>query len=232
MAENKKSFLLYADQLDIFEGLDDAEAGRLAKHIFRYVNDKNPVAPDKLTQIAFEPIKQQLKRDLDKWETILQKRSKAGKASAESKKHNSTKSTHVESVEHNSTKSTVSDNVNVNDNVIVNVNEISSIEETAFTKTHGKTISEFEQELLTSEIAKQERCMLHKLSPEKHDEYAKKFILKIKAEEHWQDRREALRYFSNTIPYFKKEEANQPKSLKPVGAPVEKGNRPTFEAAA
>lgn len=109
---------------------------------------------------------------------------------------------------------------------------VQGVADTPFTKTHGKTISEFEQELLTSEIAKQERCMLHKLSPQKHDEYAKKFILKIKAEEHWQDRREALRYFSNTIPYFKKEEVNQAKSLKPVGTPVEKGNRPTFEAAA
>ena len=104
--------------------------------------------------------------------------------------------------------------------------------ETPFIRTHGKSISDFEKELLTSERAKQERCVLHKLTPEKHDEFVLKFILKIKVEEHWQDRREALRYFSNTIPYFKKEEVNQAKSLKPVGTPVEKGNRPTFEAAA
>lgn len=78
MAEDKKSFLLYADQIHTFEGLDDAEAGRLIKHLFRYVNDQNPVPPDKLTQIAFEPIKQQLKRDLEKWDEEIIKKSTGG----------------------------------------------------------------------------------------------------------------------------------------------------------
>lgn len=78
MAENKKSFLLYADQIHIFEGLDDDEAGRLAKHLFRYVNDLNPEPPDKLTKVAFEPIKQQLKRDLQKWDGEKEKKSESG----------------------------------------------------------------------------------------------------------------------------------------------------------
>lgn len=82
MAENKKSIVMYVDWLTTFEQLDDAEAGRLVKHLFRYVNDENPVAPDKLTQIVFEPIKQQLKRDLQRWESIRQKRSIAGQHSA------------------------------------------------------------------------------------------------------------------------------------------------------
>jgi len=68
MADNKKSVILYCDVIHTFEVLEDDEAGRLIKHYLRYVNDLNPVAPDKLTQIAFEPIKQQLKRDLIKWE--------------------------------------------------------------------------------------------------------------------------------------------------------------------
>lgn len=78
MAENKKSFLLYADQIHTFEELSDEEAGKLVKHLFRYVNDQDPVAPDKLTKIAFEPIKQQLKRDLVKWEEELAKKSESG----------------------------------------------------------------------------------------------------------------------------------------------------------
>lgn len=49
------------------------------KHFFRYVNDQNPKAPDKLTQIVFEPIKQQLKRDLKKWETKAKKNSENAK---------------------------------------------------------------------------------------------------------------------------------------------------------
>ena len=78
MAENKKSFILYADQIHIFNGLDDDEAGRLIKHIFAYINDRQPV-PDKITKIAFEPIKQHLKRDLEEWNTVIEKRSKSGR---------------------------------------------------------------------------------------------------------------------------------------------------------
>jgi uncharacterized phage protein (TIGR02220 family) len=117
MAENKKSIIIYADWKTTFEQLDDDEAGRLIKHFFRYVNDENPIAPDKLTQVCFEPIKQQLKRDLIKWEEIKLKRSKAGQISAELRKK--TNSTHVEQtpthVENDPTNSTVNVNVNVND---------------------------------------------------------------------------------------------------------------------
>jgi len=86
MAENKKSFVLYTDQISLFENLDNDEAGKLIKHIFRYVNDLSPEAPDKLTLIAFEPIKNQLKRDLVKYEDKRKQWSEAGKKSAEAKK--------------------------------------------------------------------------------------------------------------------------------------------------
>jgi hypothetical protein len=68
MAKDKKTILVYADWISIFEKLEDDEAGKLIKHFFRYVNDQNPSAPDRLTDIIFEPIKQQLKRDLKKYE--------------------------------------------------------------------------------------------------------------------------------------------------------------------
>lgn len=101
--------------------LPDEKAGQLFKHILSYVNDENPVTDDLIIQIAFEPIKQQLKRDLVKWDEIRSKRSEAGKASAYKRQQTST---HVQSVEQTSTNSTVSVNgtvsVNVNDNVKVN----------------------------------------------------------------------------------------------------------------
>ncbi len=78
MAEGKKSVIVYVDWIHIFEGLEDDEAGKLIKHLLRYVNDLNPEPPDKLTKIAFEPIKQQLKRDLIKWEETGLERSKSG----------------------------------------------------------------------------------------------------------------------------------------------------------
>lgn len=93
MAEDKKAFLLYADLIHTFEELEDDEAGKLIKHMLRYVNDRNPVAPDRLTKIAFEPIKHQLKRDLIKYEAKKKQWSEAGRKSAEARmeKNKSTK---------------------------------------------------------------------------------------------------------------------------------------------
>lgn len=69
MANGKKSVLLYCDIYHTVKELSDCEAGVLFKHYLEYINDLNPTPPDKLTQIVFEPIKQNLKRDLQKWES-------------------------------------------------------------------------------------------------------------------------------------------------------------------
>ena len=113
MAKNKKSFVLYADQKDLFTYLSNETAGKLIKHIFSYVNDENPVTEDQLVELAFISIKRQLKRDLDKWETQLEQRREAGRKSAEKRQRNST------SVNERTRNST--DNVNVNVNVINNI---------------------------------------------------------------------------------------------------------------
>lgn len=116
MAENKKSFLLYVDQISLFETLTDEEAGKLIKHIFRYVNDLNPEIPDRITQIGFEPIKYQLKRDLIKYKEKIEQSSEAGKASAEARRVKKLKelqqnSTGVNGRSNNPTDSTVKDTV-------------------------------------------------------------------------------------------------------------------------
>ena len=67
MAKDKKSVIVYVDWIATFNKLEDDEAGRLIKHFFSYVNDLNP-ASDRLTELLFEPIKQQLKRDLKAYE--------------------------------------------------------------------------------------------------------------------------------------------------------------------
>ncbi len=68
MAENKNSFLIYSEWLENFEALDDVNAGKLVKHLFRYVNDKDPSPENKLVEISFIPMKQVLKRNLKSWE--------------------------------------------------------------------------------------------------------------------------------------------------------------------
>jgi len=125
MATGKNTIVVYKDWKAIFDKLTDDEAGMLIKHIFAYVNDENPTT-DRLIELVFEPIRITLKRDLKNWEQTIEKRSKAGLASAEKKKTNLThvesveqKQTHVESVEHMPTKST--DSVSVIDSVIDSV---------------------------------------------------------------------------------------------------------------
>jgi hypothetical protein len=73
MAKDKNSFLIYCDVIYTVEKLTDEQAGALFKHLLRYVNDQNPVAEDIVTEIAFEPIKQSLKRDLNKYESIRER---------------------------------------------------------------------------------------------------------------------------------------------------------------
>lgn len=71
--EGKNKVIVYADWISTFEELSDAEAGRLVKHFFRYINDKNPEPPNKIIRIAFEHIKQTLKRDLAAWKKKSEK---------------------------------------------------------------------------------------------------------------------------------------------------------------
>tara|TARA_R110000772_G_scaffold121246_1_gene227552 strand:- start:416 stop:1084 length:669 start_codon:yes stop_codon:yes gene_type:complete len=120
MAQDKKGFILYADQKELFDQLPNEKAGELIKHIFSYVNDDDPQTEDLLIKLAFTPIKQQLKRDLKKFEETKKQRSDAGKRSAEVRKAQRD-STPLTSVQRSSTKATVKENVTVtvNDNVKV-----------------------------------------------------------------------------------------------------------------
>lgn len=127
MAENKKSFVLYADLIKSIEHLTYEEKGILLTHLLEYVNDMNPVLTDRLILTAWKPIELQLKRDLKKFEEVKEKRSLAGKRSAELRalkidEQSEANSTSVESVEQTPTNPTDNDNdnVTVNDNVINN----------------------------------------------------------------------------------------------------------------
>ena len=59
---NKNSFQLLYEYQETFSRLPDEIAGKLIKHIFEYVNGSDPVSNDLAVQMAFEPIKEQLKK--------------------------------------------------------------------------------------------------------------------------------------------------------------------------
>lgn len=77
--QGKKTFLLYVDMIHVFEELTDEQAGKLIKHVFQYVNDQEPSLQDQLLKIAFAPIKNVLKKDLEEWLKICDRNSENGK---------------------------------------------------------------------------------------------------------------------------------------------------------
>ena len=135
MAEGKKSFTAYCNWIDTFDELTDEEAGRLIKHLFNYVNDKNPEAPDKLTKIAFMEIKNTLKRDLTKWVAKAEANRINGSKGGRPKKAKETQENQTVNLGLNNNpqkpvtvKVTVTDTVTVNDKVKVNDKVIKNIE--------------------------------------------------------------------------------------------------------
>jgi hypothetical protein len=88
MAENKRGFILYADLIHVVRKLSDDKSGVLFKTILEYVNDENPAVDDPIIDIAFEPVKQSLKRDLQKYESKCQRNRDNGSKGGRPKEDN------------------------------------------------------------------------------------------------------------------------------------------------
>jgi len=146
MAENKKSIIVYADWQKKFEALTDDEAGKLIKHFFQYVNDQNPKAPDRITELSFIDIEQSLKRDLKKWEKRAERSRENGKMGGRpSIEENPEKPTETQQVILEPRKpDSVNVSVNVNDSVNV-INKQLVVEE-------EEPDSEFEMFVQTAKV--------------------------------------------------------------------------------
>lgn len=134
MATGKNTVLVYRDWMATFEALDDDEAGRLIKHFFKFINDEHPVAPDKITKIAFAPIQQCLERDLKSWDKVVEKRAETGanggKKSGETRRKKADERSKTKQNEANvNFASTIEANEAVKDKDNVTVKEVYSKEE-------------------------------------------------------------------------------------------------------
>ena len=121
----KKSFILYADYLETIKDLPDDVAGKVFKLILDYANGIESEVDDILIKTAFTPIKNSLKRDLEHWQSVVEKRKKAGKASANKRQQMSTRV--------NTSQQMSTDSVSVNDSDSDNVID-SEIENKTVTK--------------------------------------------------------------------------------------------------
>jgi len=198
MAENKKGFMLYADQIHTVEKLSDVKAGKLFKHILKYVNDFDPVTDDIIVEIAFEPIKQQLKRDLKRYEAKKVQWSEAGKKSVEAKKasknqRNSTESTDVEV---RSTESTVIVNGTVNvkgtvkDNTVQQQHTHEVFAKKLFSETGGLDRQNIELQLNPRRLITETDC----------EEFNRHLQTEGKHHVHWSEYIKHLRNWLNTRP--------------------------------
>ena len=132
MAEDKKSFVLYADLIHTVKKMPKDKQGDLFMTILAYVNDENPVVDDLLIDLVFEPIKRQMKRDLVKYETAKEKRREAGRLaglkSGEARKVIVPETNQIEPMRTNGSNREPNEHVNVNATVngTVTVKEINN----------------------------------------------------------------------------------------------------------
>jgi hypothetical protein len=90
----KKSFLLYCDLKHTIDKLPNETAGRLLKLILDYANGDFNEPDDLLLQVVFEPIKQSLIRDLEKYDAkVIRNKENGSKGGRPSKENNPQKPT-------------------------------------------------------------------------------------------------------------------------------------------
>lgn len=109
----KDSFILYLEQKEIFNMLEDDEAGKLIKAIFEYEETGQTPNLDKSIKIAFIPIKSVLDRNKEKYEKVVER----NRQNIEKRwNKNNTKNTTGKIGKKINTKNTDNDNEHDNDN--------------------------------------------------------------------------------------------------------------------
>ena len=119
---DKSSFLMYIDWNDMIEELDDQSRGQLLLAIMRYQSGAELPEMDIGAKVAFAQIRNQFRKDEEKYSRTVANRSAAGKLGGRPKANVSAEKQKKQMLfEESSTKQTEAkkaDNVNVNDNVL------------------------------------------------------------------------------------------------------------------
>jgi hypothetical protein len=145
----KKSFLLYDDLYETLQYLNDEQLGKLTRMIFDYRINRVVCDVSDPLFFCFNPIRVQMDRDEIKYKDEVEKRSIAGKASAEARANKRQQdSTHVESVQHKEQVSTnPTDNVNDNVSDSDSVNDILNIAKAIKSNFKKWTAREFAEDI-------------------------------------------------------------------------------------
>lgn len=120
----KKSFILYIDNKEVFDILSDAQLGRLTRLLIDFADTRTLESniDDAAVNVAYRFMTTQMKRDIEKYDLVCQRRSEAGKKGMASRwnnkdnKNNKAKQPKTNDNKDKQTITKITDNDNVNDN--------------------------------------------------------------------------------------------------------------------
>lgn len=128
--QNKSSFILYLDQLEIIDDLTMEQRGLLLTAIRNYIFTGESVELEPIVKVAFTPIKNSLHRDLVKWRNQVQANKVNGllggrpkKANESKRKQTVTQNNHNGFSDNPINPDSVSVSVSVNESVNESVND-------------------------------------------------------------------------------------------------------------
>lgn len=125
------SFILYCDLWDTIKYLDKKALGELTTIIFEYMIEGKTITPENPLFFVFNPIKNTLDRDKEKYKSISEKRKESGKKGGLSKgKQTKAKKANAKFANQNL--------ANEADNVSVTVNDSDSVNENVKVKESNK----------------------------------------------------------------------------------------------
>lgn len=212
MAEDKKSFVLYADLIHTVRKLPKEKQGELFMTILSYVNDENPVVDDLMVELVFEPVKLQMKRDLAKYETTKERRKEAGRLaglkSGEARKAIVTENNEIEP---NRTNRTIGSKNEPNEHVTVTVNDTvnDTVTDILLKKETKENLNKipiskneiFRKEILESESWLETISMQNKIIPEEIPKWLDDFNKKLISElDNKISKKEYASHFSRWLP--------------------------------
>lgn len=212
MAQDKKSFIIHIDSLDVLDDLDDKNIAELFKAIRDY-NKYGETNLDGIMKAVFNPFKNQFDRDFKKYSGIVERNksngSKGGRPTKESKEKEAKKPNGLFGLLVEPKKA---DNVNVNGSENVNGNVIDILLEKE-TKEETKISSKndiFSSELLQSNQWIETVSMQNRITPEEVPKWIGDFNKKLISELDTKiSKKEYASHFSRWLPgeilKFKKE---------------------------
>lgn len=118
MNDSKKSFILYAENINQISLLSDEEAGKIFKAVLTYAGTGEITHfDDRLLQIIFTIFQSQIDRNSEKWEETRKKRAEAGKKGGKQNQANQANASFAKQIKQNQANQAVNVSVNVNDNI-------------------------------------------------------------------------------------------------------------------